>query len=137
MGARSLSRGKVAGSEEEPRGAAAAREAPSPTRRRPTSVPWQAPRAQVPSLRALCLDYLSREENVILSTEAIDAIDESLATALLREIMLRRRLTTKLATKFIHSRHADLAEALSCLDLVAGLNDFSEGYASRGSLNVP
>lgn len=84
-----------------------------------TSIVWSPPPQVVPSLVNLIIDKLARDPES-LSVEALDAIDGVVATALLRQIMAYQKLNTRVALKFIESRHGDLADALSRLDLVAG-----------------
>lgn len=86
----------------------------------PTSVVWEPEPLEVPSLVSLVLDKMAASPHE-LSVDALDAMDGALATALLKQIMLRQALNTSIALKFIQSRHADIADALSRLDLVAGV----------------
>lgn len=86
----------------------------------PTSVVWEPTPIEVPSLVSLVLNKMAASPNE-LSVDALDAMDGALATALLKQIMLRQALNTSIAMKFIQSRHADLSDALSRLDLVAGV----------------
>mmetsp|Transcript_6750 Transcript_6750/g.28263 ORF Transcript_6750/g.28263 Transcript_6750/m.28263 type:complete len:83 (+) Transcript_6750:442-690(+) len=75
---------------------------------------------------------MSREAHLV-STDVIDAMDDVLATALLRNIMRRHKLNTAIAQQFIASRHAELSDALSRLDLVAGVDAVGPGYMPRTS----
>lgn len=102
----------------------------------PSSIPWAPARASPPSLTNLCLEVLARDSS-ILSTDCLDAIDEPLAVALLRQIMQRKRPNTATAKKFIASRHSELSDALSHLDLVAGVDSYGPGFAPRGGARSP
>mmetsp|Transcript_5099 Transcript_5099/g.7188 ORF Transcript_5099/g.7188 Transcript_5099/m.7188 type:complete len:145 (-) Transcript_5099:31-465(-) len=93
----------------------------------PTSIRWQPPLYQVPSLVDIILDKMSKDISLI-STDAIDVMDDLTATALLHRIMQRRLLNTVIAQRFIASRHDRLADALSRLDLLAGIGPPTKQY---------
>lgn len=85
-----------------------------------TSVVWSPDPQLVPSLVNIIISKLARHPQY-LAVDALDSLDGFLATALLRQIMFYKKLNTTVALEFIKSRHTDLADALSRLDLVAGV----------------
>jgi len=95
---------------------------------------WAPAPQVVPSLQNIILERLAARPELV-TTDAIDALDETVATALLKNIMARQALNTRIARTFIASRHEDLAGALSALDLVAGTDRVGPGYLPRGRLH--
>lgn len=85
-----------------------------------TSIVWSPDPQLVPSLVNIIINKLARHPQY-LAVDALDSLDGFLATALLRQIMFYKKLNTSIALEFIKSRHTDLADALSRLDLVAGV----------------
>ena len=98
---------------------------PSPTHR--TTLLRPPPPAVVPSLANLALATLATNADAIAD---VSPLDEICATALLREIMRRGKLTTPIARVFIGSGHQELAEAVSQLNLFAGIRP-GTGFAPR------
>ena len=96
-------------------------------RERTESIVWRPALLQVPSLQNIILEQLAKRPEA-LSVDALDKMSDSLATALLKNIMIRQALNTRVAMTFIASRHDELSEALSELDLMAGLDRVGPGY---------
>ena len=98
---------------------------PAPPHR--TTVLRPPPPAVVPSLANLALATLATHADAIAD---VSPLDEICATALLREIMRRGKLTTPIARVFIGSGHQELSEAVSQLNLFAGIRP-GTGFAPR------
>eukprot|EP00613_Pedinella_sp_CCMP2098_P000889 CAMPEP_0171624166 /NCGR_PEP_ID=MMETSP0990-20121206/18442_1 /TAXON_ID=483369 /ORGANISM="non described non described, Strain CCMP2098" /LENGTH=124 /DNA_ID=CAMNT_0012190633 /DNA_START=236 /DNA_END=610 /DNA_ORIENTATION=+ len=79
-------------------------------------LPAQKP---VPSLFSLCVVKLADSD---ASLTDLSGLDEYAGGAILREILMRQRLTFRLANVFINSfPETELSAALQSLDLYAGL----------------
>ena len=100
------------------------------TEEKTESIVWSPPRQVVPSLTNIILDRLAQDPETV-TTDVLDVLDSTLATALLKNIMVRQALNTRIAMAFIDSRHDELAGALEKLDLIAGMDRVGHGYLPR------